>query len=60
VTAKDLTRDEIVWLRTNAEEVFQKSSYKRRELIAVVHDLIARGVSVAGEASALPDRPSAS
>jgi signal transduction histidine kinase/CheY-like chemotaxis protein len=60
VTAKDLTRDEIVWLRTNAEEVFQKSSYKRRELIAVVHDLIARGVSVAGEPGALPDQHSAS
>jgi signal transduction histidine kinase/CheY-like chemotaxis protein len=49
VTAKDLTRDELVWLRTNAEEVFQKGSCNRRELIAVVHDLIARGVSVAGE-----------
>jgi CheY-like chemotaxis protein len=60
VTAKDLTRDELVWLRTNAEEVFQKSSYDRRELIAVVHDLIARGVSVAGEPAALPDRHSAS
>ena len=34
VTAKDLTRDELIWLRTNAEEVFQKGS--RRELIAVV------------------------
>jgi signal transduction histidine kinase/DNA-binding response OmpR family regulator len=50
VTAKDLTRDELVWLRTNAEEVFHKGSYHRRELIAVVHDLIARGVSIAGEA----------
>jgi signal transduction histidine kinase/CheY-like chemotaxis protein len=60
VTAKDLTRDELVWLRTNAEEVFQKSSYKRPELIAVVHDLIARGVSVAGGPGALPDRHSAS
>jgi DNA-binding response OmpR family regulator len=49
VTAKDLTRDELVWLRTNAEQVFQKGSYNRRELIAVVHDLIARAVSVAGE-----------
>jgi signal transduction histidine kinase/CheY-like chemotaxis protein len=49
VTAKDLTREERVWLRTNAEEVFHKGSYDRRELIAVVHDLIARGVSVAGE-----------
>ena len=48
VTAKDLTRDELVWLRTNAEEVFHKGSYNRRELIAVVHDLIARGLSVAG------------
>ena len=49
VTAKDLTREELVWLRTNAEEVFHKSAYNRRELIAVMHDLIARGVSVAGE-----------
>jgi signal transduction histidine kinase/CheY-like chemotaxis protein len=49
VTAKDLTRDELVWLRTNAEEVFHKGSYNRRELIAVVHELIARGVSAAGE-----------
>jgi signal transduction histidine kinase/CheY-like chemotaxis protein len=60
VTAKDLTRDELVWLRTNAEEVFHKGSYNRREVIAVVHDLIARGVSVAGEPATLPDRPSAS
>jgi CheY-like chemotaxis protein len=49
VTAKDLTRDELVWLRTNAEEVLHKGSYNRRELIAVVHELIARGVSIAGE-----------
>jgi CheY-like chemotaxis protein len=49
VTAKDMSRDELIWLRTNAEEVFQKGSYLRRELIAVVHDLIARGVSLAGE-----------
>jgi signal transduction histidine kinase/CheY-like chemotaxis protein len=49
VTAKDLTRDELVWLRTNAEEVFHKGSYNRRELIALVHELIARGVSIAGE-----------
>jgi signal transduction histidine kinase/CheY-like chemotaxis protein len=49
VTAKDLTRDELVWLRTNAEGMFHKGAYNRRELIAVIHDLIARGVSVAGE-----------
>jgi CheY-like chemotaxis protein len=60
VTAKDLTRDELVWLRTNAEEVFQKGSCNRREVIAVVHELIARGVSVAGEPATLPDRHSAS
>jgi signal transduction histidine kinase/CheY-like chemotaxis protein len=52
VTAKDLTREERAWLRTNAKEVFHKGSYDRRELIAVVHDLIARGVSVAGEPGA--------
>jgi hypothetical protein len=49
VTAKDLARDELAWLRTNAEEVFQKGSYHRRELIALVHELIARGVSEANE-----------
>jgi CheY-like chemotaxis protein len=49
VTAKDLTREELAWLRTNAEEVFHKGAHNRRELIAVIHDLIARGVSVAGE-----------
>jgi CheY-like chemotaxis protein len=49
VTAKDLTSEELVWLRTNAEEVFHKGAYNRRELIAVLHDLIARGVSVAEE-----------
>jgi signal transduction histidine kinase/CheY-like chemotaxis protein len=60
VTAKDLSRDELVWLRTNAEDVFQKSSYNRRELIALVDDLIARGVSVAGGPGTLPDRHLAS
>jgi hypothetical protein len=40
--------------------VFQKSSYNRRELIALVDDLIARGVSVAGEPGTLPDRHLAS
>jgi signal transduction histidine kinase/CheY-like chemotaxis protein len=60
VTAKDLTRDELVWLRTNAEDVFQKSSYNRRELIALVDDLIVRGVSVADGPGTLPDRHLAS
>jgi CheY-like chemotaxis protein len=60
VTAKDLSRDELAWLRANAEDVFQKSSYERRELIAVVHDLIARGVSVAAEPGTLPASPTAS
>jgi signal transduction histidine kinase/CheY-like chemotaxis protein len=60
VTAKDLTRDELLWLRTNAEDVFQKSSYNRRELIALVDDLITRGVSVASEPGTLPDRHLAS
>jgi signal transduction histidine kinase/CheY-like chemotaxis protein len=60
VTAKDLTRDELLWLRTNAEDVFQKSSYNRRELIALVDDLIVRGVSVADGPGTLPDRHLAS
>jgi signal transduction histidine kinase/CheY-like chemotaxis protein len=60
VTAKDLTRDQLLWLRTNAEDVFQKSSYNRRELIALVDDLIVRGVSVADGPGTLPDRHLAS
>ncbi len=52
VTAKDLTREELDWLRTNAKKVFHKGAYDRRELIAVVHAMITRGVSVAGEPGA--------
>ena len=49
VTAKDLTREELDWLRTNAERVVHKGTHDRQELIAVVHDVIARGVPTAGE-----------
>jgi signal transduction histidine kinase/CheY-like chemotaxis protein len=52
VTAKDLAREELDWLRSNAEEVFHKSAYERQELIAVVCDAIVRGMSGASETGA--------
>jgi CheY-like chemotaxis protein len=52
VTAKDLTREELDWLRTNAERVVHKGAYDRQELIAAVHDMIARGVPAPGEPGA--------
>lgn len=45
VTAKDLSRDELDWLRSHVEKVFQKGAYDHRELIAVVHQMIARHAS---------------
>jgi CheY-like chemotaxis protein len=48
VTAKDLTREELDWLHSNAEEVFHKGAYDRRELIAVVYDAIVRSMPGAG------------
>ncbi len=43
VTAKDLSADEVAWLNQHAERVFQKGAYRRTELVAVIHDLIAKG-----------------
>jgi CheY-like chemotaxis protein len=45
VTAKDLTREEAVWLNRHATKVFQKGAYERAELASIVHDLLAQRTS---------------
>jgi signal transduction histidine kinase/CheY-like chemotaxis protein len=40
VTSKDLSRDELEWLRGHAMDVFQKGAYGRAELIAAVRAMI--------------------
>jgi DNA-binding response OmpR family regulator len=40
VTSKDLTRDELEWLRGHAMDVFQKGAYSRAELIATVRAMV--------------------
>jgi signal transduction histidine kinase/DNA-binding response OmpR family regulator len=40
VTSKDLSRDELEWLRGHAMDVFQKGAYSRAELIATVHAMV--------------------
>ena len=40
VTSKDLSRDELEWLRGHAMDVFQKGAYGRAELIAVVRAMV--------------------
>ncbi len=47
VTAKALSRHELDWLRANAEKVVHKGAYERKELVRVVHDMIARRVAAA-------------
>jgi signal transduction histidine kinase/CheY-like chemotaxis protein len=42
ITAKDLGREELARLNGQAERVFKKGAYDRAELIAIVHDMIAR------------------
>ncbi len=46
VTAKDLTREELDWLRTNAERVFHKGACNRTDLLACVQEMIARRTAV--------------
>ena len=40
VTSKDLSRDELEWLRGHAMDVFQKGAYSRAELIAAVRAML--------------------
>ena len=40
VTSKDLSRDELEWLRGHAIDVFQKGAYSRAELIAAVRAMV--------------------
>jgi signal transduction histidine kinase/CheY-like chemotaxis protein len=40
VTSKDLSRDELEWLRGHAMDVFQKGAYSRAELIATVRAMV--------------------
>jgi signal transduction histidine kinase/DNA-binding response OmpR family regulator len=40
VTSKDLSRDELEWLRGHAMDVFQKGAYSRAELIAAVRAMV--------------------
>lgn len=40
VTSKDLSRDELEWLRGHALDVFQKGAYSRAELIATVRTMV--------------------
>jgi CheY-like chemotaxis protein len=45
VTAKDLGREELEWLRSRAERVFRKGAYDRAELVGVVERAVARRVA---------------
>ena len=40
ITSKDLSRDELEWLRGHAREVFQKGAYSRTELVATLRTMI--------------------
>lgn len=40
VTSKDLTTDELEWLRGHAMDVLQKGAYRRTELVAVVRAMV--------------------
>jgi CheY-like chemotaxis protein len=40
VTSKDLSRDELEWLRGNTMEVFQKGAYGRLELVTALRDMV--------------------
>jgi CheY-like chemotaxis protein len=45
ITAKDLGREELEWLRSRAEQVLRKGAYDRAELVGVVHGMIARRIA---------------
>jgi CheY-like chemotaxis protein len=49
ITSKDLSREELEWLRGNALEVFQKGAYGRAELVSVLRSMVesSRGISSA-------------
>ena len=40
ITSKDLSREELEWLRGHAMDVFQKGAYGRAELIAAVRTMV--------------------
>jgi signal transduction histidine kinase/DNA-binding response OmpR family regulator len=40
ITSKDLSRDELEWLRGNTMDVLQKGGYGRGELVQALHDMI--------------------
>jgi DNA-binding response OmpR family regulator len=40
ITSKDLSREELEWLRGHAMDVFQKGAYSRAELIAAVRAMV--------------------
>jgi hypothetical protein len=44
LTAKDLSREELAWLQQHTERVIQKGALRTGELVAIVHDMIARHV----------------
>ena len=45
VTAKDLTREDIVRLNGHVAKVLQKGAYQRRDLVGAIHAMIARRVA---------------
>jgi CheY-like chemotaxis protein len=45
VTAKDLTREDIVRLNGRVAKVLQKGAYQRRDLVRAIHAMIARRVA---------------
>ena len=55
ITSKDLSRDELDWLRGHAREVFQKGAYSRAELVATLRGMIETArTSARGTASGSP------
>jgi CheY-like chemotaxis protein len=40
ITSKDLTREELEWLRGHAMEVFQKGAYSRAELVGTLRGMV--------------------
>ena len=46
VTAKDLTREDIVRLNGRVAKILQKGAYQRRDLVRDIHAMIARQVAV--------------
>jgi hypothetical protein len=45
VTAKDLTREDIVRLNGRVAKILQKGAYQRRDLVRDIHAMIARRVA---------------